>query len=264
MTETLSATTARNFIGGEWSESESGETYEKRNPWRPDEVTGVYAASTADDAIAAVEAARRGIPRLGRTSGPGAGRVLLQGRRRDRGARRADRAGHDRRDGEAAARGADGVRAGRGDPPLLGRRGLPARRRGVRAVGREPDALHAPAPARRRRPDHAVELPGRDPRVEARTGAHLREHGRAQARLRGAAHGPPHRGVLRRGRAARPACSTSSRARARRSERSSSRTATCARSRSPARSPSATRCETRRRRATAASSSSSAATTRSS
>ena len=48
MTETLSATAARNFIGGEWSESASGETYEKHNPWRPSEVTGVFAASTAD------------------------------------------------------------------------------------------------------------------------------------------------------------------------------------------------------------------------
>jgi len=62
MTETVSATTGRNFIGGDWSASESGETYEKRNPWRPDEVTGVYAASTADDAIAAVEAAVEAFP----------------------------------------------------------------------------------------------------------------------------------------------------------------------------------------------------------
>ena len=58
MTDTLSATAARNFIGGEWSESASGETYEKRSPWRPSEVTGIYAASGADDAKAAVAAAR--------------------------------------------------------------------------------------------------------------------------------------------------------------------------------------------------------------
>ncbi len=62
MTEILSATTARNFIGGAWSESVSGETYEKRNPWRPSEVTGVFAASTADDARSAVEAARGAFP----------------------------------------------------------------------------------------------------------------------------------------------------------------------------------------------------------
>ena len=35
MTEMLSATAARNFVGGDWSESASGETYEKHNPWRP-------------------------------------------------------------------------------------------------------------------------------------------------------------------------------------------------------------------------------------
>lgn len=62
MTETVSATTFRNFIGGKWSASASGESYEKRNPWRPDEVTGVYAASIADDAIAAVEAAVDAFP----------------------------------------------------------------------------------------------------------------------------------------------------------------------------------------------------------
>ena len=57
MTEILSATAARNFVGGKWSESASGETYEKRNPWRPSEATGVYAASGAEDAKAAVDAA---------------------------------------------------------------------------------------------------------------------------------------------------------------------------------------------------------------
>ena len=58
MTETLSALAAMNFIGGEWCGSASGETYEKRNPWRPAEVTGVFAASTSVDAATAVESAR--------------------------------------------------------------------------------------------------------------------------------------------------------------------------------------------------------------
>jgi len=62
MTEILSATAAQNFIGGKWSQSESGETYEKRNPWRPSEVTGVFAASTSDDARAAVGAAHDAFP----------------------------------------------------------------------------------------------------------------------------------------------------------------------------------------------------------
>ena len=51
----------------------------------------------------------------------------------------------------------------------------------------------------------------------------LRQHRRAQARLRGAAHRPPHRGVLRGGRASGRASSTCSPAQARRSGPSSSR-----------------------------------------
>ena len=62
MSETLTEAPARNYVGGEWRESTSGETYEKRNPWRPSEVTGVYAASDADDARAAVDAAREAFP----------------------------------------------------------------------------------------------------------------------------------------------------------------------------------------------------------
>ncbi|MEA2333332.1 MAG: alpha-ketoglutaric semialdehyde dehydrogenase [Thermoleophilaceae bacterium] len=52
----------KNYVAGEWRDSESGETYEKRNPWRPDEVAGVYPASTADDARAAVDAAAAAFP----------------------------------------------------------------------------------------------------------------------------------------------------------------------------------------------------------
>lgn len=58
----MSLTHERNFIGGTWRESASGETYEKHNPWHPSEVTGVFAASDAADAIAAVEAAAAAFP----------------------------------------------------------------------------------------------------------------------------------------------------------------------------------------------------------
>jgi aldehyde dehydrogenase (NAD+) len=59
---TLTKRPARNYIGGEWPEAASGETYEKRNPWRPSQVTGVYPASDAEDARAAIEAARDAFP----------------------------------------------------------------------------------------------------------------------------------------------------------------------------------------------------------
>lgn len=53
---------SRLYVGGEWRESLSGRTYEKRSPWRPDVVTGTYAAASAADAAAAVEAAREALP----------------------------------------------------------------------------------------------------------------------------------------------------------------------------------------------------------
>jgi alpha-ketoglutaric semialdehyde dehydrogenase len=62
MSDTLTSTPARNYVGGEWRESAGRETYEKRNPWRPSEVTGVYAASDAEDARAAIEAAQAAFP----------------------------------------------------------------------------------------------------------------------------------------------------------------------------------------------------------
>ncbi|HEY9457513.1 MAG TPA: aldehyde dehydrogenase family protein [Gaiella sp.] len=62
MSETLVGSPALNYVGGEWRESASGATYEKRNPWRPSQVVGAYAASDADDAKRAVEAAREAFP----------------------------------------------------------------------------------------------------------------------------------------------------------------------------------------------------------
>ena len=40
MSDTVTGAPAKNYVAGEWHESASGETYEKRNPWRPSEVTG--------------------------------------------------------------------------------------------------------------------------------------------------------------------------------------------------------------------------------
>ncbi len=62
MAEKLTTSPAKNYMGGEWRDSLCGETYEKRNPWRPSEITGVYPASDADDARAAVDAAAEAFP----------------------------------------------------------------------------------------------------------------------------------------------------------------------------------------------------------
>ena len=62
MTETTTEAPARNYVGGEWRQSVSGETYEKRNPWRPSLVTGVFVASGSEDARLGVEAAHDAAP----------------------------------------------------------------------------------------------------------------------------------------------------------------------------------------------------------
>ena len=70
MAETLTHAPARNYVGGEWRESANGETYEKRNPWRPSQVTGVYPASDAHDARAAIDEAREAFPAWAALPGP--------------------------------------------------------------------------------------------------------------------------------------------------------------------------------------------------
>jgi acyl-CoA reductase-like NAD-dependent aldehyde dehydrogenase len=55
MADTMTAPS--NFIAGEWRPSTAGDTYEKRNPARPDEVVGEFPSSTREDVDLAVEAA---------------------------------------------------------------------------------------------------------------------------------------------------------------------------------------------------------------
>ena len=45
MADTMTA--PANFIAGEWRPSAAGDTYEKHNPARPDEVVGEFPSSTA-------------------------------------------------------------------------------------------------------------------------------------------------------------------------------------------------------------------------
>ena len=70
MTETLIRTPARNYVGGEWREADSGGTYEKHDPWRPSEMTGVFQASGVADVHAAVQAAASAFPAWGALPAP--------------------------------------------------------------------------------------------------------------------------------------------------------------------------------------------------
>ena len=86
------------------------------------------------------------------------------------------------RGGQDPARGHRRGRPGRADLQVLRRRGA-ARHRRDRALG--PPRRHRrrhPRAGRRRRPDHALELPDRDPGLEDRAGAGLRQLRRHQAR----------------------------------------------------------------------------------
>lgn len=62
MPETLTARDGVNFVAGQWTPSRSGDTYERRNPWRPSEVVGEFPRSGADDVDAAVDAAAAAYP----------------------------------------------------------------------------------------------------------------------------------------------------------------------------------------------------------
>ena len=97
--------------------------------------------------------------------------------------------------------------------------------------------LHPPA-ARRRRRHHAVQLSRHDPDVEVRAGARLRQRLHPQAVRARSVGADAARRTAGRGRACRPACSTSSTATRKRSTRcspirASRRSASSARRRSP-------------------------------
>nr|WP_218836465.1 aldehyde dehydrogenase family protein [Halobaculum salinum] len=65
-----------NYVGGEWIESESGETFDVRNPADTAEVVGTYQASTRADAERAIGAAVDAQDEWAGTPAPERGRVL--------------------------------------------------------------------------------------------------------------------------------------------------------------------------------------------
>jgi acyl-CoA reductase-like NAD-dependent aldehyde dehydrogenase len=79
MSETLAAPAATNFIAGRWSPSQSGHTYERRNPWRPSETVGEFPSSGADDVAAAIDAAEAAWPEWSRLPAARRGAILARG-----------------------------------------------------------------------------------------------------------------------------------------------------------------------------------------
>jgi len=62
MSNTITSPGAANFVGGQWTASAGGRTYERHNPWRPSEVVGEFPSSSAEDVYAAVAAASDAFP----------------------------------------------------------------------------------------------------------------------------------------------------------------------------------------------------------
>ena len=66
----------KNFIGGEWKTSSSGETFKNVNPANAQEVVGRFQQATSKDVNSAVSAAHRALPEWKKTPAPKRGELL--------------------------------------------------------------------------------------------------------------------------------------------------------------------------------------------
>jgi aldehyde dehydrogenase (NAD+) len=76
MTTIVDAPTFGNFIAGEWRPSETGNTFESRNPADARETIGRFAASDAADVAAAIRAAEEALPAWRATPAPKRGEIM--------------------------------------------------------------------------------------------------------------------------------------------------------------------------------------------
>ena len=206
MSETLEAPVRpafANFVGGEWLPSESGKTYEKRSPWRPAETIGEFPASGEADVNAAVEAAAAAFPEWSRR--PGAQRAAILNAAADAIERRVEQIAQDmtlemgkplREARMEAARMAAILRffAGEAWRPKGELFEQSATGGAVYTIRRPLGVVGLITP---------WNFPAAIPAWKSAPALDLRQHRRDEARAGGAAHRPPSRGVLRRGRHAR-------------------------------------------------------------
>ena len=190
-----------NFIAGNWVEAD--EAIVDVNPSDLNDVVGEYAAASrtqADEAIAAAAAAGpAGRPRPPASEPSPSRRSASSSRRAPSSSASCSRGRRASRARRASARSLRAV----ADLQVLRRRGAARQAASICAVVRPGvDVEITPRAARRRRAHHAVELPDRDPRLEDRAGARLRQLRRVQARRRSSRLGVG----ARRDRAAAPGC----------------------------------------------------------
>ncbi len=196
------------FIDGRWRPAHSGRRLAINDPATGERV-GSTALADGADVDAAVTAAERALPGWASTHADARARILHRAAdliverlptiaellTREQGSRSQTQ----KRKSASASRSSATMRRKAGES---------AEHPGVVARGRsKPRRLF---PGRRRRRHHALELPGRHLRLEARAGAGGRLHAGRQAAARDAARNRPHRAMLRgrgpsRRRAQRPA-----------------------------------------------------------
>lgn len=78
MQEQIMAPRYKLFVGGEWVESESGETFNSVNPAHPAQVLGVFEKGSAEDVNRAVDAAEDAYEKWSNTPPPKRGEILLR------------------------------------------------------------------------------------------------------------------------------------------------------------------------------------------
>ena len=183
----------QSFVAGAFRPADTERTIAQTSSFRSRRRDRPRPDGTAADAAAAVAAAAEAGPAWRRSTGPARAEQLYRWAGRSPTARGAG-AGDGARGRQADRRGA---RRGRRAASTILRyyAGEAVREIGevIPAAGAGRAAVHPARAARRRRADHAVELPARHPAVEGGAGAGVRQHRGAQAG----------RGVVARGRAAR-------------------------------------------------------------
>ena len=71
-------TTYKNYIGGAWTASDSGKTYQITNPASKSSVIGEFQTSGAQDALRAAEAAKEALAGWAETPAPARAAVLFR------------------------------------------------------------------------------------------------------------------------------------------------------------------------------------------
>jgi len=75
---TTAIPTYKNYIGGNWTEAESGKTYTVANPAEKNTIIGEFQTSDAEDALKAVAAAQQALPGWADTPAPARAAVLFR------------------------------------------------------------------------------------------------------------------------------------------------------------------------------------------